>query len=169
MVNELRHTLSILVACELVDGLVVGIHTVLGIHHEWFHCRIDGALLQSPLATDEVAEVEDVEVELYAVHLLAHLHLHLLSESHVEAVIPGIECPECLCILTLVLTQVGILVDEVPEGVLLVIHCEGDIVGGVFHEVHLVLRLGDIDEVACHTVVVEVAIVCHAIRTVLLS
>src|SRR5574344_2522302 len=147
MVNELRHTLRILVARKFIDGLVVGIHTVLGIHHKWFHGRTGGTLLQSPLTTDEIAEVEDVKVELYAVYLLAHLHLHLLCESHIETVIPWVECSECLCIFTLVLAQIWILVDKVPEGFLLFIHGEGDFVGGIFHKVHLVLRLGAVDEV----------------------
>src|SRR5574344_1406946 len=147
MVNELRHTLRILVARKFIDGLVVGVHTVLGIHHKWFHGCTGSTLLQSPLTTDEIAEVEYVEVELYAVYLLAHLHLHLLSESHVETVIPWVECSECLCIFTLVLAQIWILVDKVPECFLLVIYGKCGVVGGIFHKVHLVLRLGDVDEV----------------------
>ena len=139
VVDELCHSLAVLVVGEFVNRLVVCVHPVFCVHHKRLHGSADGRLGASPLAVEQVAEVQYVEVQLEAVHLLAYLHLYFLCESKVEAVVPWVEAAEGLCILTLVLAQARVLVDEVPEGGLLVFHGEGGLVGCVFHKVHLFL------------------------------
>ena len=143
VVDELGVAIRVLVGTELILRHAIGIDTVFSVHHEGLVSRCDSRLGASPLAVEQVAEVEDVEVKLQAVDALASLDLYLLCQSDVEAVKPRVVSAVSLGIFALMLAEVRVLVDEVPEGLFLLFGREGrSVLYGVLHEVHLVFRRG---------------------------